>query len=96
VVVVTPKGEVYLDRLKKDASSSLEFGQNTLALAIGLGRASSHEIAHYLLQRNFDQPEVNNIMNSNSHGGDWFTPSSRHKWKFTADQIKKLNGLCGR
>jgi RHS repeat-associated protein len=97
---VTMNGRVFVDRLIRfatiDPASSQAFNQNSNALAIGLARAGSHEIAHYLLQQNFDSPAIQGVMHDGFKGAQWFSESAKGLWKFTPTQIKQLNSLCGR
>jgi len=97
---VTSDGRVFVDRLTasatRDPASSTAFNQNSNALAIGLGRAGSHEISHFLLQQNFDSPKIEGVMHSNFSGLSWFSNSTQGMWKFTSSQIQQLNRLCGR
>jgi RHS repeat-associated protein len=97
---VTNNGRVFVDRLTtsatRDAASSTAFNQNSNALAIGLGRAGSHEISHYLLQQNYDSSAITGVMHSGFKGSEWFGKTSEGLWKFTPAQIKQLNSLCGR
>ena len=60
-----------------DSASAALFSQNSNALAIGLGRAGSHEIAHYLLQQNFDSPMIRGVMNDSFSGAEWFSNATQ-------------------
>ena len=75
-------------------SNATAFNQNTNALAIGLGRAGSHEIAHYLLQQNFDSPMIRGVMNNDFSGAQWFSNATQGQWTFSASQIMAMNRLC--
>jgi len=93
-------GRVFVDRLTASAKSTTDgdtkFGQNSKAVAIGLGRAGSHEIAHFLLQQDTDGPGFTGVMHDGFKGTEWFTNNTERLWKFTDQQIKQLNSLCGR
>ena len=96
---VTDNGRVFVDRLTASATSdsgATAFNQNSNALAIGLGRAGSHEISHYLLQQNYDSSKISGVMHAGFKGSQWFSTSAEGMWKFTPAQIKQLNSLCGR
>ena len=97
---VTNNGRVFVDRLTdsatSDASSARAFNQNSSAIAIGLGRAGSHEVAHYLLQQNYDSSRISGVMHDGFKGSQWFSSSAQGLWTFTPAQIKQLNSLCGR
>jgi hypothetical protein len=97
---VTNVGRVFVDRLTTSATnddgSSRAFNQNSKALAIGLGRAGSHEIGHYLLQQNYDSSAITGVMHNSFKGSEWFGKTSEGLWKFSPAQIKQLNSLCGR
>jgi hypothetical protein len=97
---VTNNGRVFVDRLTasaaSDSSSATAFNQDSNALAIGLGRAGTHEIAHYFLQQNYDSSKISGVMHNGFKGVQWFGNSTQGLWKFTPTQIKQLNRLCGR
>jgi RHS repeat-associated protein len=95
-------GRVFVDRLTTSATStaagSTTFGQNSNALAIGLGRAGSHEIAHYFLQQNFDSAAIQGVMHSGFTGEQWFSTTTQRMWTFSAAQAlvmaMRANALC--
>jgi RHS repeat-associated protein len=95
---VTNSGRVFVDRLEAsataDSASATAFSQNSNALAIGLGRAGSHEIAHFLLQQNYDSPAIRGVMHAGFTGQQWFSNSTQAMWTFNAAQIWKMNNLC--
>jgi len=97
---VTDNGRVFIDRLTasatSNAASATAFNQNSNALAVGLGRAGSHETGHRLLQQNYDSAKISGVMHDGFTGAEWFANSTQGLWKFTPAQIQQLNSLCGR
>ena len=63
-------------------------GQDSKALAKGLGRAGAHEVSHYLLQQ--IKHSGSGVMKKGFGGADWFHRSTRYKWTFSDDQKKKI------
>lgn len=97
---VTNAGRVFVDRLTdsatSNASSETAFNQDSNALAVGLARAGTHETGHFLLQQNYDSGSIQGVMHDGFNGSEWFSRSTQGAWKFTPNQIKQLNALCGR
>ena len=61
-------------------------------LGIALGRAASHEVAHYLL--NMSGHTSKGIMSATFYGFDWFgSGESRGKWFFKGSQKKTIRAL---
>lgn len=63
------------------------------ALAIALGRAGAHEIAHHLLQIDQDHHTSDGIMRAVHYGMELFG-TDRSAWKFDKKQKEKLEKLC--
>jgi len=88
-------GQVYTDRLIASATSTtagrILFGVlPERFLGLGLGTAASHEIGHYLLQQNFDSPNIQGIMKAGFSGLEWF--GAIHTFNY--NQMLQLNRLC--
>ncbi|MEO6394234.1 MAG: RHS repeat domain-containing protein, partial [Pyrinomonadaceae bacterium] len=99
------RGQVFIDRLVLSAKddnvvsgSKDYFNQNSKSRAIGLARAGSHEIGHFLLQQNYDSGDIEGVMHDGFIGKQWTGADKANQgiWEFTPAQIKQLNSLCGR
>lgn len=88
---VTNNGRVYVDRLSNSAMATtagkILFPAFPNFVGYGVGTAASHEIGHYLLQQNFDNPAIAGIMHASFIGADWFGALRT----FTAAQVAILN-----
>ncbi|MGH9948977.1 MAG: hypothetical protein ACRD6X_17540, partial [Pyrinomonadaceae bacterium] len=90
--VVTNQGRVFVDRLtqgaKSDSTSRTLFDRvaRYSPLAVGLGRAGSHEIGHYLLQQLDDSANYSGPMRSRFSGVEWFGITTQNIWTFDATQ----------
>lgn len=88
-------GRVFVDRLKTSAESASSYGQNSNNLGIGLGRAGTHEIGHYLLQQAYDSASIQGVMHSGFHGEQWYSTNTRGLWSFSPSQIARIaNKFC--
>ncbi len=91
-------GGVFIDRLTSSATSnpaaSTSFAQNSRALGVGLERAGSHEIAHYLLQQAYDLSRMSGVMHPGFSGDQWYSSSKSNLWTFNAGQIFAMNNRC--
>ena len=87
-------GQVFVNNLQASATLTSDgktaFEQNSLALGIGLGRAGSHEIGHFLLQQNFDSSSIKGVMRAGFIGKEWFSIETQKLWKFDPNQIATM------
>ena len=102
--VVNNAGDVYIGSAdaggllhavaQGSAQAIQQYGQNSLALGIGLGRAGTHEIGHFLLPKNYDGGDNGNPMQSGFTSDYVIGNAGSSPWKFTADQATNLQATC--
>jgi RHS repeat-associated protein len=90
---VDSKGRIWVNRLQKFSTNTtagrILFPLSDNFLGFALGTAAAHEIAHYLLQQNFDRP-FSGIMKDDMNGVEWFGAIRT----FNPAQIMILNRRC--
>ena len=92
---VLNRGRVFTDRLvgsiNNTTAGRILFGvSQERFLGLGLGTAAAHEIGHFLLQQNFDSPNIRGIMTASFTGTQWFGAQRN----FNINQILQLGKLC--
>ena len=88
---------VFADVLSKVGASYAPFGQNSLGLGIGAGRAGSHEFLHFVLQVGNSGHVPGTPFQAGFSASQWFgTNPTPSVWTLSKSQVSAIQSTCGK